>query len=196
MNTAIARARPRRPAASIGARLSSMLVILPAAALSRTGRAALAQRQRQRPIVTGQFQVALARGTRGLQRADRAFPIEGTARETCIVLLIVQQRFDRKLAHAQAHQPAHRIGDAGARRTPAPHRSEGNIVGTEVVYLSAGVAQRATGPIRLSLVAADPECHDRAAVVEIQSDPIPSIRRAIKVLARTLVIAPPLAADA
>src|SRR5580658_1622819 len=64
------------------------------------------------------------------------------------------------------------------------------------MYLAAGVAQRAAGPVRLPLMVTNAKCHDGATVVQIQPDPVPAVSGAIEVLARPLVIEPGLAADA
>src|ERR1700686_4323692 len=78
---------------------------------------------------------------------------------------------------------------------PASQRGESHIIGPEAMHLPAGVAQCAASPIRLPLVATNPERHDRAAVIQIESNPIPAVRLGIEVLAGPLVIKPCLAAD-
>src|SRR3984885_568552 len=191
MNTAITMARPSRPASSTGVRLSS-IVTLPTAALSRTGHAVLAQRQRA--IVAGELQIAGAHGAGMFLRVDRTLPIDGAAREPRIVLLVIQQRHDLKLPRAERQTPAHRIAHAGARRVPAPHGCEHHLIGPEAMHLPLGVAQRAAGPVRLSLPAANPERHDGATVIQVESHPVPAVRRAIEVLTGPLVIEPGLAA--
>src|ERR1700687_3441463 len=78
---------------------------------------------------------------------------------------------------------------------PASHRRECHFIGSEAMYLPPGVAQCGPRPIRLSVVATNPERHDGAAVIQVESDPIPAIRLAIEVLTGPLVIEPGLAAD-
>src|SRR5580658_2284995 len=100
MNTAIAMASPKRPATSIGSRLSSIGCCL--FCLCRL-RARLSQRQRL--FVARQFQIAAADILPMLADPHRAFPIDGTGGEASVVLLIIHQRLEQKIPTCGAYLP-------------------------------------------------------------------------------------------
>src|SRR5450432_1936463 len=96
--------------------------------------------------VSGEFQIAAPHGFAVLEGAHRAFPIDGAGRKACVVFLIVEQRQQRKFVSAGTNRPLNRIGDAGARRSPAPTGAKVSVCGRKNLQDPIAAAKRAAGP--------------------------------------------------
>src|SRR5450631_2898614 len=91
--------------------------------------------------------------------------------------------------------PLHGIGNSRSRRYPLPIRAKFHIGRLQDLHPPVAAAKRAAGPTRLPLRAANAERHQRAAIVQIDANPVPTNGLTIQVLARPFVIEPSLAGD-
>src|SRR5450432_2392070 len=62
--------------------------------------------------VPRQLEVSAADDDAPVYRPDGAFPIDGPGRESRVILLIVEQRFEFDLPRSRAHGPGDRVGNS------------------------------------------------------------------------------------
>src|SRR5438034_4064944 len=144
----------------------------------------------QRLPVAGQLEITAADPASGVERAHCSFPVDRADAGPRIELLIVHERLQHAFHVARADAHRNRVINPGARRAPPTLRHELNLGRRKVSHTPIRRAMAAARPKRGAGPVAHAKRHQRAAVVEVDADPIPAGGVGRHILARPFVIEP------
>jgi len=123
-------------------------------------------------------------------RAHGTFPVDRPRARARIQLLIVHERFEieRELSSRYAHR--YGILGAAARRPPVAQWREAHVARPEDARHSFGIAPCPARPDIFAALPADAKRHERPAVGQVDTDPVPARGIRCQILAGPFVIEP------
>src|SRR6266571_8231240 len=127
--------------------------------------------------------------------AHGALPVDGAGARARVELLVLHERLDLQGQGAGLDAHRDRILGSGPARAPAPERLEADLSRLEAAHAPAGAAQSSARPETAAVPGTYAKRHERTAVGEIDSDPVPADRLPGQSLARPFVIEPGFARD-
>src|SRR5712691_882342 len=145
--------------------------------------------------IPGQLEVAAPGLLLPLPRAHRAFPVDGAGARARVELLVLHERLDLQRHGACLHAHRNRIFGSCPGRAPAPERLESDLSRLEAAHAAVGAPQGSARPEAPAVPGPHAKRHERTAVGEIDSDPVPADRLLGQSLARLFVIEPGFARD-
>src|SRR4029453_3772095 len=138
----------------------------------------------------GELEVPAPDGAALARRAHRALPVDRADGATRVELLVVDQRIEIESDAGGFDANSDRIGHVGPRRAPRASCHDAHVANAEHAHVAGRVPQRAPGPAPPAALGGEYERHERAAVVEVDADPIPTLRLVGQVFARPFVVEP------
>src|SRR5216683_7333967 len=145
--------------------------------------------------IPGQLEVAAPGLLLPLPRAHRAFPVDGAGARARVELLVLHERLDLQGQGAGLHAHRNRIFGSCPGRAPAPERLESDLSRLEAAHAAVGAPQGSARPETPAVPGPHAKRHERTAVREIDSDPVPADRLLGQDFARPFVIEPGFARD-